>query len=496
MSACQQVVGGHGARSGARAHQTHARPHPQRRSVQQERVAQRHPEPIGDHLRVLLLPVDQDRELVAADPGQRVGVGDAPAQPLPHGAQQVVPGGVTEPVVDVLEVVEVDEDQHERAVAHGPFEPLPEQPPVGQTRQGVVQHLMGQSALRVDEPACQQPLLTHGNDLPGGHQHDHRDRDSDHHRPQHIAGQHMERQQQRDAEEPRVRQHQLRPVDQSRPRRLRRGRFPVPCRQCDEQRPERETEIAPDHRAVEADRVEVRDHPVGRGDQHDAAAQLQIVHPEGVLGPVHHSGHRRDDDQHEFCEAVGHLHHRVPRPGKRRGRHGADPEDHQDRERRRRHHAVQQGEDRRVPHRAVLRHVHPTPGAGKHRYRGKREDREQPVQRHPHRRPVRAREPPDELSAQHGSHGTDSEQTPPSRDTVDPARLEQPVCDGTDPGTALCDDTDAVGDRFAPERERVDRQQQRCRDDQRDAQPEACAAIPLHSPTNVSGRRVARNDGN
>ena len=59
--------------------------------------------------------VDEHGELVPADACQRVTVGHAPQQPLPHGLQQLVAGRVPEPVVDLLEVVEVQEDQHELA---------------------------------------------------------------------------------------------------------------------------------------------------------------------------------------------------------------------------------------------------------------------------------------------------------------------------------------------------------------------------------------------
>ena len=51
----------------------------------------------------------QDRELVAAQPGDEVAVADRAGDPLGHGDEERVAGGVAERVVDDLEVVEVDE---------------------------------------------------------------------------------------------------------------------------------------------------------------------------------------------------------------------------------------------------------------------------------------------------------------------------------------------------------------------------------------------------
>ena len=78
-----------------------------------ERIPQRHPESIRDDLGRLVLALDQNRELVAADAGQCVGRSDGSLKSRTHGAQQLVTRGVTEPIVDLLEVVEVDEDEHE-----------------------------------------------------------------------------------------------------------------------------------------------------------------------------------------------------------------------------------------------------------------------------------------------------------------------------------------------------------------------------------------------
>ena len=67
---------------------------------------------------------DEDRELVAADACQRVPFADAPAESLADRAQKLVAARVAEPVVDLFEIVEVDEDQHERADGDRLIEPL------------------------------------------------------------------------------------------------------------------------------------------------------------------------------------------------------------------------------------------------------------------------------------------------------------------------------------------------------------------------------------
>ena len=57
-----------------------------------------------------------DQELVASDPAHHVLAPHAAVQPLCHHPQELVPSGVPQLVVHVLEVVEVDED-HRRALA-------------------------------------------------------------------------------------------------------------------------------------------------------------------------------------------------------------------------------------------------------------------------------------------------------------------------------------------------------------------------------------------
>ena len=61
--------------------------------------------------------LDEDGELVAADPRHRVAEADAGPQPLADRHEEAVAGVVAEAVVDGLEVVEVDEQHGDRLVA-------------------------------------------------------------------------------------------------------------------------------------------------------------------------------------------------------------------------------------------------------------------------------------------------------------------------------------------------------------------------------------------
>ena len=95
-------------------------------AVDGERVSKGHADAIRDDLGDSPFTVDQDRELVAPDAGQRVGIADATPKPLPDRAEQFVTAGVAEPVVELLEIVEIDEDQHEWATVDCLVEPLGE----------------------------------------------------------------------------------------------------------------------------------------------------------------------------------------------------------------------------------------------------------------------------------------------------------------------------------------------------------------------------------
>ena len=77
-----------------------------------------------------------DRELVAADAGDRIDLAHAGAQRAPHLLEQEIAGRVAQGVVDVLEAVEVQQQQrrHVAAPAHAGdrlIEPLKEQTRLG-----------------------------------------------------------------------------------------------------------------------------------------------------------------------------------------------------------------------------------------------------------------------------------------------------------------------------------------------------------------------------
>ena len=77
-----------------------------------ERVEQVLRDPIDDELVDDVL--DEDRELVATEPGDRVARPQAGREALRDRDQQLVAEAVTEPVVDDLELVEVDEQERDR----------------------------------------------------------------------------------------------------------------------------------------------------------------------------------------------------------------------------------------------------------------------------------------------------------------------------------------------------------------------------------------------
>ncbi len=177
-----------------------------------ERIAKGHPDAVRHDLgRVAVVP-DQNRELVAADASQRVTFPQTPLQSLAHRTKQLVASGVPEPVVDLLEIVDIDVDQHKFTVPHRILEPLREQDPVGQSGQWVVVDLMSESALHLIQPLGQQPLRANRDHLPGRGEENHQHRRGDQDRVQLVAKRYVEGEQHRDAEEATVGQDQLRPV--------------------------------------------------------------------------------------------------------------------------------------------------------------------------------------------------------------------------------------------------------------------------------------------
>ena len=91
------------------------------------------------------LVLGEDRELVAAEPGDEVALTDQAADPLRHRDEELVAGGVAERVVDDLEVVEVEEEDRRHPVrprarlvaAEDPLEGEGEHATVRGTREGV-----------------------------------------------------------------------------------------------------------------------------------------------------------------------------------------------------------------------------------------------------------------------------------------------------------------------------------------------------------------------
>ena len=84
-----------------------------------------------------------DRELVAADAGDRIHFPNAGAQSGCHLLQHEIAGGMAQGIVDVLEAVQVQEQQRRHVAPAADagdrlIEPLEEQDTVGQPRQGVV----------------------------------------------------------------------------------------------------------------------------------------------------------------------------------------------------------------------------------------------------------------------------------------------------------------------------------------------------------------------
>ena len=126
---------------------------PDRPLGQDERRFERRQDAGGDDRGVLLVDVvEQDRELVAAEPAGRVLGADRGEQALGDHRQDRVRLDVAERVVDGLEVVEVDE-QDGRAPgvppppAEGVLEAIDEQGPVRQVGQRIVEGQRGQRVL-------------------------------------------------------------------------------------------------------------------------------------------------------------------------------------------------------------------------------------------------------------------------------------------------------------------------------------------------------------
>ena len=105
-SACSPIAAGNGDADAA--------PDRDLLALDRERHLQRVDHPLRHREGALELDLvrQQDRELVAAQPGRQVVGPDAAPDPVRHGRQEPVAGRVAERVVDDLEVVEVEE-QHD-----------------------------------------------------------------------------------------------------------------------------------------------------------------------------------------------------------------------------------------------------------------------------------------------------------------------------------------------------------------------------------------------
>jgi hypothetical protein len=98
---------------------------------------------------------EDDRELVATDPGRGVGRSKAGPQPVGHLDQNVVAGGVAQVVVDLLEAVQVEHGDGEvlasaSRIGHGLGETVVGQGPVGEPGERIVEGLMGELVLASD----------------------------------------------------------------------------------------------------------------------------------------------------------------------------------------------------------------------------------------------------------------------------------------------------------------------------------------------------------
>jgi hypothetical protein len=113
--------------------------------LQRERLLERFQQPLGDELRARRereIFRDHD-ELIAPEAPERVGGAHDAVQARRDRSQQLVPGVVTQRVVDALEVVQIDEQRRDRRVvatrAHQHLlDAVEDQRPVRQPRQRIV----------------------------------------------------------------------------------------------------------------------------------------------------------------------------------------------------------------------------------------------------------------------------------------------------------------------------------------------------------------------
>ena len=88
--------------------------------------------------------LDQHGELVATEPGHRVGRAQAALNPAGDLDEDPVAGAMADAVVDALEIVEIEEQDHRRCGAptarrQGVIQTVDEQGPVGEVGEGIVE---------------------------------------------------------------------------------------------------------------------------------------------------------------------------------------------------------------------------------------------------------------------------------------------------------------------------------------------------------------------
>ena len=117
-----------------------AGPHVEAAAAHRDRLLDGLDQPLGDGPQVSGRAVHEVGELVPAEPRDGVAAAHQAGQPLPDDGQHHVPGGVPVPVVDHLEVVEVEEKQAELPVRPGQLllDPLHQQGPVREPGERVV----------------------------------------------------------------------------------------------------------------------------------------------------------------------------------------------------------------------------------------------------------------------------------------------------------------------------------------------------------------------
>ena len=149
----QHLLAGHPAREGLR--DTDAGTQGVLRPTQLHRFGQRGDQPLGYLERGRQVRgLHQHGELVTAETGGGVTLAHRTTDPLAGGHQELVAHVVTEAVVDVLEVVEVQEQHDQRVRRHRPLsecvgQPVAEELPVGEICQRVVEGLVGELMLEL-----------------------------------------------------------------------------------------------------------------------------------------------------------------------------------------------------------------------------------------------------------------------------------------------------------------------------------------------------------